>query len=654
MIQFTANTIRYDGNDETTSFDYPFRVFAESDLNVYVNGILQTFSADYSVTGVNLDEGGTIEFSVAPPEGINNVLIERSVPYTQPISIPEGSKFPARLVETGMDRIVVMLHQLFDKAIRGITIAAVAATGNEDLEIAQNAAERADRVVAFSPDGNTVTVGPTVTQLQSIVDSSSAPIITASASTLRGRGEGNGNGTLQEITLGAGLSMTGTVLSAPSAPGFPSIDDHSRVEGHTVGLSLEVGPVVDRSDPDVAKLVACQYLVTDKGQVVTPTQGLTADFATVGAGGRDRADDGTSGHRWWEIYHIFKNTDDPSSPAEDALLFSPARVRQQTAAHVNAGDSSHILRLNSNTEMAAQSFTTTVALAELHEVALSVAKQGSPTGNLWVEIQADSAGEPSGTALATSTKKLASRAPGSFAFNPFVFTGDQRIALANSTVYWIVLKGDFAIDGTNYIIWGRVTSGGYAGGTALHYNGSSWSGSGPDARFAVVGLPAATSVIMPSGYTDKCLLGYAQTIANGAEFVSCSGRDRQYIDRTAQHSGTARFMINPTNTSAIWFSSGFGVTAPALGTVPYRSSLVQTARAYGTGAAATFGVGGEDAVDMPGAIPSTYIEDTEYYPTPATSAPTSTIEIPVGRAGGAHITVTSGAGSVIYRTGFRW
>lgn len=649
MIQLTANTVRYNGNDTTTSFDYTFRIFSETDLLVYVDGVLKTLGADYNLTGVNLDEGGSVDFFVAPPTGTNNILFERAVPYTQTISIPEGSKFPARLVETGMDRIVVMLHQLFDKSIRGITLASTAATGTENLEINQNSTERADRVVAFSPDGNSVTVGPTVTSIVSLAVN--AATLTLPASSLAGRGSADGTGAVQTITLGNGLAMNGTVLEAGS--GQPVVDTASRFEGYTVGLALDAGPIVERANPDSMILRDCQYLVTDKGSIVTPRKGLSLDFATVGAGGRDRADDGTTGHRWWDIYHIFKSTDNPTVPTEDALLLSPSLVRQQTAAFVNASDSTHFVRQATASTRAGQSFLTTVALTELHSVVLRVAKNGTPSGNIWVTIEADASGAPSGTPLATSVLKNPTRFSGTFQYVPFVFKGTNRIALSNATTYWIVVRGDWTIDGSNYVLWGRVTAGGYAGGAALLFNGSTWSGVGADAQFSVQGIPADTTVTMPTGYTEKTLLGFVRTVANGAEFVSCSIRDREYTDRSVA-SASERVLANPTDTVAGWYSSGFGITSPTIGPVPYKETLTVQVRAFGTAAQLNFGLGGEDASDLPAAVPVTYIEDTQYAISQGSTLPTPMFDIPVGRSAGTFVTAGAGSGSVFQRYGMKW
>lgn len=649
MIEFTANVVRYDGNNSTTSFDYTFLIFSETDLQVYVDGVLQTLSSDYTVTGVNLPEGGTVEFAVPPPSGTNNVLIERFVPYTQTISIPEGSKFPARLVETGMDRIVVMLHQLFDKAFRGISLAVTAATGTEDLDISQNSTQRADRVIAFTSTGNAVTVGPTVAELESLLEATST--LEIPASNLRGRGSAGGTGPVENITLGSGLSFNGTVLEA--ATGFPSNVTHSRTTGMTEGLSFEVGPVVNRDNLNTVRLDACKYLVTDKGRVVTPRLNQVCDFDTVGAGGRDRAGDLLTGHRWWDLYYIFKDTDSVSSPAEDALLLSPSNVITETASFTNTLDSQSFVRINSATERQGQSFTTLVELSELHCVVVSCIRVLSPNGNIWLTIEADNGGEPSGTPLATSEKKPANRLSAVNTWQPFLFTGTNRVALANSTVYWIVMRGDFTIDGTNYASWNRVTAGGYTGGQSKTFDGASWSGGTPDNLFAVIGLPVLNTPVLPSGYTDKCHLGYVQTVANGTSLIAGSGRDREFIDKSAETT-SERQLATPSITTQTWYASAFGVNAPALKPLPYNPSMQMTCKLYGISAAMNFGIGGASATDVTSVISTTKIEDATHVRSEVAALPSPEVLLQIGRDQGVFVAPSAGTGSVIYRTGFRW
>jgi hypothetical protein len=238
-------------------------------------------------------------------------------------------------------------------------------------------------------------------------------------------------------------------------------------------------------------------------------------------------------------------------------------------------------------------------------------------------------------------------------WHTFLFTGANRIALENATTYWIVMQGDYAIDGTNYVIWNRVTSGTYTGGVAMLYDGASWSGSGSDNLFAVIGKRNAPAVDMPSGYDEKCLLGYVKTIANAASIVSSTGHDRQYIDRAAE-TDTDRVLANPANTTPIWFTAALGVSSPSFGLLPYIPTMRLTARAYGVSAALSFGFGGATATDITNVISTTKFADASHYPTTATAMPSQEIPIDIGREGGVIIAASATSGSVVTRTGFRW
>jgi hypothetical protein len=79
---------------------------------------------------------------------------------------------------------------------------------------------RLQGVVPPELGGTGVTTGLTVLDGQNIIDGSLpiSAIEDQPESILLGRGEGSGAGPVQDITLGAGLLMTGTVLSSVSSP----------------------------------------------------------------------------------------------------------------------------------------------------------------------------------------------------------------------------------------------------------------------------------------------------------------------------------------------------------------------------------------------------------------------------------------------------
>lgn len=106
-ITATTNRIQYTGDGSSTGFAFPFRIFAATDLEVFLAGVLQT--TGYSVTGG--DPSGTVNFAAAPGSGVA-VLIRRAVPATQPLDYVENDPFPAETHEAGLDRATILAIQL--------------------------------------------------------------------------------------------------------------------------------------------------------------------------------------------------------------------------------------------------------------------------------------------------------------------------------------------------------------------------------------------------------------------------------------------------------------------------------------------------------------------------------------------------------------
>jgi len=61
-IQSTNSKISYTGNGVTTTFAYNFLISANTWLNIYIDGTLQTLTTNYSVTGVGTGSGGNVVF----------------------------------------------------------------------------------------------------------------------------------------------------------------------------------------------------------------------------------------------------------------------------------------------------------------------------------------------------------------------------------------------------------------------------------------------------------------------------------------------------------------------------------------------------------------------------------------------------------------
>lgn len=103
---------------------------------------------------------------------------------------------------------------------------------------------------------------------------------------------------------------------------------------------------------------------------------------------------------------------------------------------------------------------------------------GAPTNNVWVEIWSDSGGAPSAQIDSDSATVLMS-AIGTSAFETVTFNFAIPIPVAAGTTYHIVVQGDWAIDGANYLIWETTGSNSYADGSPFKQSSApAWSANG--------------------------------------------------------------------------------------------------------------------------------------------------------------------------------
>lgn len=104
------------GNGVTNVFSFPFKILEASDI---VSGLVdstglyypKTNGADYTVQGVDQNNGGTITYAVAPAAGFT-VDIRGVVPQTQPAAFTDQGKYLASSVEDAFDRLELQIQDL--------------------------------------------------------------------------------------------------------------------------------------------------------------------------------------------------------------------------------------------------------------------------------------------------------------------------------------------------------------------------------------------------------------------------------------------------------------------------------------------------------------------------------------------------------------
>ena len=155
--------------------------------------------------------------------------------------------------------------------------------------------------------------------------------------------------------------------------------------------------------------------------------------------------------------------------AQAAYVSSEADVLDQSQTLSN---DMYSLRLDTNSVAFGQGIKVTGE--ELTKVSLYINKVGSPTGDIWIEIQGDNGGVPNNSVISNGTSSTidVSTVGTSSAWKDFTFPTNPY--LTTGTQYHIVLKGDFTIDGSNYINWFMQDTNPYTNGNIARYNGSTW------------------------------------------------------------------------------------------------------------------------------------------------------------------------------------
>jgi hypothetical protein len=188
------------------------------------------------------------------------------------------------------------------------------------------------------------------------------------------------------------------------------------------------------------------------------------------------------------------------------------------------------------------------ATTRVVRVGLWLKKAGIPTDNLTVEIQTDTGGLPSGTAVPNGTSNAVAAsalASGAFKLVTFIFAVPPQ--LTGNTQYHLVLKRSGSLSASHYYIWGAdQSSPSYADGAGSVFDSgtSTWTAASP-ATDHVFGVNPTRIDVLVEGLTVGNDLGaYEVTVsfdpavvtpvaANDGGFLGSTGRSVSCL--TAQY-----------------------------------------------------------------------------------------------------------------------
>ena len=158
-MTISSTTVKnsYSGDGSTTQFNYTFKIFADSDLQVIIRSAagtetVKTITTHYTVAGAGDANGGSITFTAGNiPTSTETVVLRRAVPQTQAIDYIANDPFPAESHEEGLDRAAMTTQQIQEELDRAIKLSRTNTMTSTEFTV--GATDRANKVLAFDSSG---------------------------------------------------------------------------------------------------------------------------------------------------------------------------------------------------------------------------------------------------------------------------------------------------------------------------------------------------------------------------------------------------------------------------------------------------------------------------------------------------------------------
>ena len=139
--------IQFIGNGISQHFFYPFAIFMEKDLEVYLNDV--KIDSGFTVSGAGSSVGGTVTFSAAPGVGVI-VTLRRSLAIQRMTDFQESGDFRAATLNDELDYQTAALQNLAADAAMAVR---VSQTDQPVSLVLPKKAERAGKILGFDHNG---------------------------------------------------------------------------------------------------------------------------------------------------------------------------------------------------------------------------------------------------------------------------------------------------------------------------------------------------------------------------------------------------------------------------------------------------------------------------------------------------------------------
>jgi len=158
----TTPRIQYTGDGTQTAFTYPFPIFDDGDLEVYVDSTPSVLTTDYTVSGAGVSAGGDVSFLTAPADG-TLITLRRNIAIQRTSDFQQSGVLRAQVLNDELDQLTAEIQQVEEQANRGLHLKPFDADTSMELP---DKATRMDKVLAFDSSGQPVASTTTLSALE--------------------------------------------------------------------------------------------------------------------------------------------------------------------------------------------------------------------------------------------------------------------------------------------------------------------------------------------------------------------------------------------------------------------------------------------------------------------------------------------------------
>ncbi len=119
-MTISTTTIKnsYSANSSTVTFNYTFKIAADTEIEVIIRAsdgteTIKSKGTHYNVAGVGNAGGGSVTFVAQhTPQTNETVVLRRVTPLTQGLDLIENDPMPAENIETAYDKLTAISQEL--------------------------------------------------------------------------------------------------------------------------------------------------------------------------------------------------------------------------------------------------------------------------------------------------------------------------------------------------------------------------------------------------------------------------------------------------------------------------------------------------------------------------------------------------------------